>query len=129
MLLRYRRVLFRHCHILIPGMCLALTAGVTGLPSAWPEDGTPSLTPSGHDLPLTALMGNPGVRNEKQAQAQRLSIKRPERAARLSLVTVVANPRPSIPSWQIYRSLPRRLLPAVHIESNSPDEPSDPFLS
>lgn len=108
---------------------LALIGGIAFIPPGWVEDETPSLTPAAHDVPLAAVAENSGVRIEKQAQSQRIFIKKPERSARLSSAERAPGLRPSYPTPQAFRSLPRRQLYAPRSRPSSPDDPSDPLLS
>lgn len=108
---------------------VALTWAITILPPLWPEDETASLTSRAPDRPLTALATNPNLRIEKQAQSHRLSLKKPERGARLSPTPGIAPPRPLMRTPQASRILPRRQLHMARPGPGSPDDPSQPFLS
>lgn len=109
--------------------CLALIGGIPIIPATWPEEGTASLTPTNHDLPLTALAESSGVRIEKQAHSHRLVIKKPDRSARLSTAERAPGPRPFTSSTQAFRRLPRRQLYAARSRPSAPDDPGDPLLS
>jgi hypothetical protein len=115
--------------VLSLAVCLALAGGITIPPPPWLEDGTASLTSTARDLPLSALATNPNVRIEKQAQSHRLSVKKPERGARLSTAPGNSRARPLARTSQAFRSLPRRPLHTVRLGPNSPDDPSQPLLS
>lgn len=110
-------------------VCLALIGGIPVIPATWPEEDTPSLTPTNHDLPLTALAEGSGVRIEKQAQAHRLVIRKPDRSARLSTAERAPSARPLAPTTLAFHSLPRRQLYAARRGPSIPDDPSDPLLS
>jgi hypothetical protein len=110
-------------------VCLALVGGIAVIPATWPDEGFPSLTPTTHDLPLSALAEASAVRIEKQAQSHRLSIKKPERGVRPSTTERMANSRPSPPTPRAFRSLPRRHLYAPRSRPSSPDDPSNRLLS
>jgi hypothetical protein len=109
--------------------CIALVGGIAVIPTTWPEEETPSLTPTTRDLPLTALAESSGVRIQKQAQSHRIFIKKPERSTRLSAAERAPSPRSCIQTTQAFRSLPRRHLYAARSRPISPDDPSDPLLS
>lgn len=110
-------------------VCVALAWAITILPPLWLEDETPSLTSSAPGLPLSALTINPNVRIEKEAQSHRLSVKKPERGARLSSAPGISRARPLARTSQAFRSLPRHPLHTVRLGSSSPDDPGQPFLS
>ncbi len=115
---------------LTQAVCVAVLWGITVLPDGWFKDESPSLTPTAHDLPLSALAANPNVRFEKVAQSQRLSInKKPERSARLSTPIRATRSRPYAPTPQAFQNLPRRHIHAVRIRPSSPDDPSHLYLS
>jgi hypothetical protein len=126
-----RRLRIRPWRGMTPGLiaCLALIGGIAVIPATWPEEETPSLTPTNRDLPLTALAESTGVRIEKQAQSHRPVVKRPERSGRLSSAEQAPRPRPFTPTAQAFHSLPRRQLYAARSRPISPDDPSDPLLS
>jgi hypothetical protein len=109
--------------------CLALVGGIAVVPATWPEEETPSLTPTNYALPLTAVAENSGVRIERQAQSHRLFIKKPERSARLSTAQRDPTLRHCRPIPQGFRALPRRNLHAARSRPSSSDDPSDPLLS
>lgn len=110
-------------------VCVALVWPITALPLPWLEDETTSLTSTAPDLPLAALATNPNVRMEKRGQFHRLSIKKPERGARLSTSPGISRARPMARTSQAFRSLPRRPLHTVRLGPSSPDDPSQPLLS
>jgi hypothetical protein len=110
-------------------VCVALAWPITALPLPWLEDETTSLTSTAPDLPLAALATNPNVRMEKQGQFHRLSIKKPERGARVSPAARIPHPRPLMRTPQASRILPRRQLHVADPGPGSPDDPSQPFLS
>ena len=110
-------------------VCLALAWPITVLPPPWLEDESASLTSAVPDLPLTALTTNPNVRIEKQAQSHRLSVKKPQRGARLSPIPGIPRPSPMMRTPQAFRNHPRRPLHTVHSRPSSSDDPSQPFLS
>lgn len=110
-------------------LCLALIGGIATLPSAWPEDETPSLTIRTYNFPLTALAANSGLRIERQAQPHRLSFPKPGHSARLTSIARPAAPNPRTQANRAYRAFPRRLLHPGHLKPRSPDDPGSPLLS
>ena len=109
--------------------CLALIGGLAVIPTTWPEEETPSLTPTSHNLPLTALAESAGVRVEKQAQSHRPFIKKPDRSTRLFSRERGLSLRPWNPTLRVFRALPRRSLYAARSRPGPPDDPSRPLLS
>ncbi len=115
---------------LVVPMCLALVGGFPVPPPAVTAGQVPSLTIRALDFPLTALAETSGVRIEKQAELQRPSVRKPDRAARL-IPPVVRDRRPrwNVRIQHVFRNLPRRQLHAVRITPGSSDDPSSPLLS
>src|SRR5574341_1205600 len=104
-----------HSLLLILFVCLTLVSGIAALPSAWLQDEATSLRPMAHDLPLNALITDPAIRMEKQAQSYRPSMRKLERGARLSAGTGVPPPRLRTPVRQVFQNLPRRQFHPAHI--------------
>ncbi len=115
-----------YCRLpLIVLVCLVLVVGIGIPPLALRAEQVPSLTIRAHELPLIALAETSGVRIEKQAQAPRPFLRKPDRTARL--VTPVARDhgaRMGVRIQHVFRNLPRRQLHALRITPRSPDDPS-----
>lgn len=129
--MRCRRLRIRSWWSITPTLiaCLALVGGIAVIPATWPDGEFPSLTPTTHNLPLSALAEASAVRIEKQAQSHRLSIKKPERGAWTSATERMASSRPIPPTPPAFRSLPRRHLYAPRSRPSSSDDPSHRLFS
>lgn len=114
---------------LILAIGAALVGGLMKPPPAWPESETHSLTLRAPELPLTALVGNPAVRIEKQAQSLRPTLHKPGQGARLSVVIREHKLRPRSQTARAFRGFPRRQLHPGHAKPHSADDPSTPLLS
>ncbi|HSB72439.1 MAG TPA: hypothetical protein VLT62_24180 [Candidatus Methylomirabilis sp.] len=114
---------------LILAIGAALAGGLVTPPPAWSESEAPSLTIRAPELPLTALVGNPAIRLEKQAQSHRLNLHKPGQSARLSVVIRDPSPRLRTQTLRAFRGFPRRLLHPGHVKPRPADDPSNPLLS
>jgi len=114
---------------------LAICIAVSGLsfmavPTLLPsEDETPTITLRGPSLPWAAVAEGTRLRLEKQAQTNRVSLKKPARSAHQAAANThqvrVQHLRPP----QFSRDLPRRSLPAQRFTSRSSEDSGDPYLS
>ncbi|HSB78515.1 MAG TPA: hypothetical protein VLM91_06990 [Candidatus Methylomirabilis sp.] len=108
---------------------LTLVGGLATPPPVWSESETASLTLRAPELPLTALLGNPALRLEKQAQTSRLNFHKPGQNSRLSAIIRHPDPHPQVQTARAFRGFPRRLLHPGHVKPRSPDDPSRSPLS
>jgi hypothetical protein len=115
---------------LIVPVCLAMLGRIAIPPPAVSADQVPSLTIRAPEFPLAALAETAGIRIEKQAQSQRPSIRKLDRASRL-IIAVVRHrgPRLNVRIQHVFRNLPRRQLHAMRLTPSSSDDPSSPLLS
>lgn len=109
--------------------CFALIGGIAILPITWSEEETPSLTPTTHTVPLTAVAESTGVRIEKLAQSHRPLITKLDRHARVAAAIRAPNLRRLSAPSQIWVTLPGRHPYAPRSQPSSPDDPSHSPLS
>ena len=112
---------------LILGVCLALLSAITILPATWLEDATLSLTSTGQDLLVTAVIVDPGVRVAKRTRSEYLSVKEPKRGTRIAQTLSPPSHRVSRQTGRIFRNLPRRQYHPARPKPISPDAPTDAF--
>ena len=114
---------------------LAICVAVSGLsvmvvaPLMPSEDEAPTITLRGPSIPWAAVAEGVGLRLEKQAQTNRVSIQKPSRSAHLAAVKAQQVRALHFRPPQSSRDLPRRLLPARHFSVSSPEDSGDPYLS
>jgi hypothetical protein len=110
------------------GALLAACLVVVGSVSLQPlivQEATPSLVAWTAEMPLAALLSTASARSEKRLHAERVSLKRPLRLARmLAACEPVSAPKPASLVKASRPRFPRRSLPSGRAPSRSPDDPS-----
>jgi hypothetical protein len=118
------------CWALAGLLCLALALGTAAATRvSFEEHGATSIGLRAPEFPLAALATTSGVRFEKQGQAVRLTLHKPQRSAHLSSIErscgVLSRPR----ACHAFTLLPRRFLHPRDVTPRAPSDAGDPFLA